>query len=134
MRKHRPSLGQRRRTERRLKKAKAMGRKVLPADLQRARDIYPEDSKKMRQWRAQDKDFHLPPYAWPGGYPMFYLTRRDGVACTDCANQTGIGDGGIVDGDVNWEDPDLYCDFCSQRIESVYADDDADGAESEDDE
>jgi hypothetical protein len=23
--------------------------------------------------------------------------------------------------DVNWEDPDLFCDHCGNRIESAYA-------------
>ena len=25
--------------------------------------------------------------------------------------------------DVNWEDAELYCDHCSKRIESAYAED-----------
>ena len=28
--------------------------------------------------------------------------------------------------DANWENPDLYCDHCSSRIESAYAEDERD--------
>ena len=57
-------------------------------------------------------------YAWPGGYPVFYLTR-DSVLCPTCANETPED---VISGDANWEDSSLYCDECSQRIESAYAD------------
>ena len=59
-------------------------------------------------------------YAWPGGYPMFYLTRDNDVLCPSCANETPED---VIGGDANWEDPHLYCDGCNERIESAYADD-----------
>ncbi len=66
----------------------------------------------------------LPAYAWPGGYPIFYLTKKDDVLCPDCANAQGRHDDDpVVAHDANWEDPELYCEGCSQRIESAYAED-----------
>lgn len=69
-------------------------------------------------------DGTLAKYAWPGGYPLVYLSRRGNVLCPDCATESlGDEDDPPVDGDANWEDPSLYCDECSQRIESAYAED-----------
>ena len=65
----------------------------------------------------------LPAYAWPGGYPMFYVNNHNDVLCPDCANKTDEFDEELVNYDANWEDPSLYCDHCSKRIESAYAED-----------
>lgn len=74
----------------------------------------------------RDSDGKLPAYAWPGGYPLFYLDKHDNVLCPRCANeQDPDGDDAPVVGDANWEDPSLYCDECSERIESAYAEDEA---------
>lgn len=68
----------------------------------------------------------LDTYAWPGGYPLYYLATDDSVLCPKCANDedelpTAHG--------INYEDAALYCDECGQRIESAYAEDEAtDGA------
>ena len=71
-------------------------------------------------------------YAFPGGYPLFLVTTDGGVLCPDCVkSEIRL----IVDacrrddpngwqahcGDINWEDPNLYCDNCNNRIESAYA-------------
>jgi hypothetical protein len=37
---------------------------------------------------------------------------------------TGSDGWGIIGLDVNWEQPGLYCDHCSERIESAYAEPD----------
>jgi hypothetical protein len=66
-------------------------------------------------------DGTLPAYAWPGGYPLFYIDEENNVLCPDCANKNDEFDKPIVAADANWEDPDLYCDHCSARIESAYA-------------
>jgi hypothetical protein len=66
-----------------------------------------------------------------GGYPVFYLTEDSGVLCAACvqterpdvADADQASDWKVVAADVNWEDPDLYCDHCSDRIESAYAED-----------
>jgi hypothetical protein len=73
-------------------------------------------------------------YAWPGGYPLFVVCSDGCALCIDCArkeyrqiaysNRHALRDGWRTEGaDVNWEDPELYCDHCSERIESAYAED-----------
>lgn len=79
----------------------------------------------------------LDSFAWPGGYPMFYVFRDGGCICHDCANEN-IGEidlairepnvlhanshgGWAIDAhDINWEDADLTCDHCGKQIESAY--------------
>ena len=69
------------------------------------------------------------PYAWPGGYPLFGVFHYGGACCHRCASTereniattTGTDGWGLVAIEVNWEDPDLYCDCCGARIESAYA-------------
>lgn len=75
----------------------------------------------------------LQSFAWPGGYPLYYLCRDGGILCPSCANQNlsliraAIAEPGtdkqweVIGADVNYEDGSLYCDNCSQRIESAYA-------------
>jgi len=72
-----------------------------------------------------DKDGKLAKYAWPGGYPLAYLSGRGHVLCSECAGKR-IGDtrDPPVDCGANWEDPSLYCEDCNERIESAYAEDD----------
>jgi hypothetical protein len=71
------------------------------------------------------------PYAWPGGYPLFFVTD-DGEALSFAsasveANQirdsiaTNTSDGWrVVAVEVNWEDEDLRCSHSSEIIESAY--------------
>lgn len=80
----------------------------------------------------RDTDGKLSKWAWPGGYPLFYMTEDNAVLCPACAN----GDNGsdtltqddpqwnVVATDANWEDPDLFCEHCNARIESAYAEPD----------
>ena len=71
-------------------------------------------------------------YAWPGCYPTFFITSDCAALSYDTARRNvgliarAIRDddrGGwkIVGHDVNWEDPELYCDHSGKRIESAYA-------------
>lgn len=70
-------------------------------------------------------------YAWPGGYPIYYLMADSGILCADCANKetkliaqaddTNDKQWQIEGRDINWEDPNMFCDHCSKRIESAYA-------------
>ena len=69
-------------------------------------------------------------FAWPGGYPLFYITKDCEVLCPKCANENkelteDIDDPQwyITNVDINWEDTTLYCDHCSKHIESAYGDD-----------
>jgi hypothetical protein len=60
----------------------------------------------------------LPKYTSVGCYPLFYLTAGCEVLCPACASAEPTTP---PTSDVNWEDPALYCDECSERIESAYA-------------
>lgn len=76
-------------------------------------------------------------YAWPGGYPMFLVMADGEAVCMDCAkkefkliaaaNRDRIQkDWEPVGVDINWEDAHLHCAHCNDRIESAYAEDEAD--------
>jgi hypothetical protein len=73
------------------------------------------------------------PYAWPGGYPRYFITA-DGAALSYAAAEnerrlirrairTDDNASGwrVIGCDINWEDPELYCDHTGARIESAYA-------------
>jgi hypothetical protein len=73
------------------------------------------------------------PYAWPGGYPLFAITHDGAALCHHCCKTeretigttTGRDGWGVVALEANWEDPDLYCGHCGDRIESAYAESDS---------
>lgn len=93
----------------------------------------------------RDLNDKLPAYAWPGGYPIYYLTPQGEAMCPTCA--TGEFDqwcdadwrgpyyvsllsqiDDLYDGpqyaDINYEDEHLYCVQCDDRIPSAYGEDD----------
>ena len=72
---------------------------------------------------AASNDGRLPSYAWPGGYPLFYLDADNNVLCPSCADDNDDFDPLLVAYDVNWEDDCMFCDHCSNQIESAYGDD-----------
>jgi hypothetical protein len=73
------------------------------------------------------------PYAWPGGYPLYFVTSDGGVLSFAAAREnwreivsshlSNHRDSGwhVASWDTNWEDPELICDHSGQRIESAYA-------------
>jgi hypothetical protein len=74
------------------------------------------------------------PYAWPGGYPLFFITDDGAALSFDTVKaeienvqhsiETESNDGWrVVAVDVNWEDSNLLCDHSGQRIESAYCTD-----------
>lgn len=72
------------------------------------------------------------PYAWPGGYPFYFVTHDGGALSFDSVRSrlreelASVADHDsdrIAAVEVNWEDPDLYCDHSGERIESAYAED-----------
>lgn len=77
------------------------------------------------------------PYAWPGGYPLFFYTADGGALSFETAwserneifsalRDNDRGGGWYVIGqEVNWEDPELLDSHTGERIESAYAEDDA---------
>lgn len=86
---------------------------------------------RSQQTIAQIKEAVKTKYAWPGGYPM-YLIMSDGDAlCMSCAHrewrliyqawQDNSRDGWKPEGaEINYEDEDLFCCNCGERIESAY--------------
>lgn len=69
-------------------------------------------------------------YAWPGGYPLFYITKDAGALCPKCVNEnlellSDIDDPQwyIVGCEINYEDDNMYCDHCGEQIESAYGSD-----------
>ena len=85
---------------------------------------------------AQVKRAIREPYAWPGGYPL-YVVMRDGeplsveaarsnwrsiVRATLAGRRDDWKAAGV---EINWEDPNLYCAHTGARIESAYAEDEA---------
>lgn len=65
-------------------------------------------------------DGTLAKWAWPGGYPIYYLDNSYGVICPACANKEKSS---LRGAEINWEAPLLYCEDCNTRIESAYAED-----------
>jgi len=77
------------------------------------------------------------PYAWPGGYPLYFVTADGGVLSyesvlrnwplvCDAVRRRDYNSGWMVVACmINWEDPQLFCDHSAERIESAYAEDKA---------
>jgi len=73
-------------------------------------------------------------YAWPGGYPLYFITSDGAALSFDAAkaerrnilqsiahrNNDGWR---VIGADVNWEDQDLTCDHTGERIPSAYGED-----------
>lgn len=71
----------------------------------------------------RNSDGTLATYAWPGGYPLMYLTTFNNRLCPDCANSWQDDEiETIAYGYVRWEGPAEYCDECGAEIESAYGD------------
>ena len=75
-------------------------------------------------------------YAWPGGYPKYFIQSGGDAISFDAvkANFRTIIEAmtterdrsgwAVVGVDCNWEDPELYCSVTNKRIESAYAEPD----------
>jgi phage FluMu protein Com len=91
---------------------------------------------------TRNEDGKFDTYAFPGGYPLFYLCADGGVLCPDCANNNNevyidsddktpeekearFNDPQwhIIAVDINYEDTTMYCDHCNKHIVSAYGDD-----------
>ena len=68
---------------------------------------------------------NLSSFTMVGGYPIYYMDGQGNVLCASCANEARDNDDSHgcqpVAAGVNWEDACLYCDECSDRIASAYA-------------
>jgi len=77
-------------------------------------------------------DGTLQAYAWPGGYPIYYLAADNGVLCPACANENivlhELADPECPDDDqwrivaagVHWEGEPIVCENCNEGIDSAY--------------
>ncbi len=70
-------------------------------------------------------------FAWPGGYPIYYLFADGEVCCPSCANgqngslaseTTDDKQWRLVAAGVNDEDDNMICSHCGGKIESSYGD------------
>ena len=75
----------------------------------------------------RNADGSLPAFAWPGGYPILYLAKDNGVLCPKCANEFKAG----RDNDeqlepvayfVHYEGQPEQCENCNALIDSAYGD------------
>jgi hypothetical protein len=72
-------------------------------------------------------DGKLPAFAWPGGYPIVYLAKDNGILCPKCANEYSPDRGNDEQLEpvayfVHYEGPAEQCDNCYASIESAYGD------------
>lgn len=89
-------------------------------------------SSKVREMLRDSSDKQLPAFAWPGGYTIIYLTKKDEVVCAKCANDPIAHDIHVQDYGSYDEGPDTTCDVCEASIESSYGDPDAEKKNVED--
>ena len=88
-----------------------------------------------KQWPSF-KSFVRTRFAWPGGYPLFAVMTDGEAICHTCAqdNYRLIVGATLRDDDrrsswhvagvdINYENSDLYCAHCGERIESAYCED-----------
>ena len=80
------------------------------------------------------KNFARSPNTSLGAYPLALITSDGGVLCSCCTHREfeliaretfddsncGFRVAAVV---VNWEDEDLTCDHCNERISSAYGED-----------
>lgn len=79
----------------------------------------------------KDENGKLISYAWPGGYPVYYIDKDGSVLCPDCAQKSlddpdELPNFKPIAGDVYYEGPVIYCEQCNAEIESAYGDPDED--------
>lgn len=82
------------------------------------------------------KAYKSGPFAWPGGYSMFFITADGAALSWEAAKQCrgeiiraiasqDKNSGWLIIGvDINYEDESLYCDHTGKQIPSAYGDDD----------
>jgi hypothetical protein len=77
----------------------------------------------------RDSSGELPAYAWPGGYPILYLDKDNSILCPNCANDSDKDGAELPDFKpsayfIHWEGSSIFCDYCSDEVESAYGDPD----------
>jgi len=69
------------------------------------------------------------PWAWPGGYPLYFICNDGGSLCFKCAKlearyiiesyKDTNDDWRVIGCEVNYEN-EIFCVHCSDKIESAY--------------
>jgi hypothetical protein len=71
------------------------------------------------------------PWAWPGGYPMYFICDDGEALCFACVRKEWRqvvhahlklerDQWRLATYDTNWEDPELRCAHCDVQIQSAY--------------
>lgn len=68
----------------------------------------------------RDANGLFPSFAWPGGYPLYYLDRAGNTLCPKCASRDIDASQAVTACDVHWEGEALTCDDCGAAIDSAY--------------
>lgn len=74
------------------------------------------------------------PYAWPGGYPLYFTCADGSPLSFDAAKEEkeliiesiqndAQDEWHVVGFDINWEDTEMYCIHTGEKIQSAYGDD-----------
>ena len=58
----------------------------------------------------------LEEYAWPGGYPLYYIAVDGAILCAACA---GLEEERPV-ADIHWEGEPMHCAECNAELPSAY--------------
>ena len=88
----------------------------------------------MKTYQTEDfkKQIEYGAYAFPGGYPVFFITYDGEALSFDSAKanqsliteaiETADNSGGwrVIGCEINWEDATLTCAHSNKRIESAY--------------
>lgn len=87
-------------------------------------------SRKFIEMLKAEHGGKLPAFAWPGGYPILYLAKDNGVLCPKCANAFNPATDNDeqlepVAYDIHYEGAAEQCEHCNALIESAYGDPDA---------
>lgn len=75
----------------------------------------------------RNSDGQLPGFAWPGGYPIYYLDRENSTLCAKCATKS-LDDEDGNEGfkpcafGIHYEGAPIQCEDCNTLIESAYGD------------
>lgn len=72
---------------------------------------------------ALDNDGTLSAWAWPGGYPTYYLDRDNCILCPTCANKFRFDDNPSFRPcatDTHMEGEPIQCEQCNAQIDSAY--------------
>lgn len=70
----------------------------------------------------RDEDGKFISYAWPGGYPVLYVTRDNLTICPTCANRDVDMSQEVIAGFVFEEGAPHKCEDCGEFVESAYGD------------